>query len=263
MTEKDLIEKLENIDIPEVELSGHKAALRMALLNSDYFKKSGFFNVFKRVLVYGVPAVATLAVMMVTVINPKITEARILSAAKNNPDIQKLIKENNLSVSDIKTKDGMAYVLLSPANNGENNFSNFSGEDNVNIKKIDKASLSDGQGTFVEFNFQKNQVMKVDSVDNEKIMPLTGEDKDSAQEIAGTNSVVKDIIPKDAQIGKIESSLGKTRLVDKNNTILVVPQKEQEKKARVHYRSDGKDWVVNVNLDKQKVEDIQYFSDNN
>jgi len=39
MKHEDFIEKLENLKTPEIELPGHKQALKMALLNSGHFKK--------------------------------------------------------------------------------------------------------------------------------------------------------------------------------------------------------------------------------
>ena len=39
MKHEDLIQKLENLETPEIELPGHKQALRMALLNSGRFKE--------------------------------------------------------------------------------------------------------------------------------------------------------------------------------------------------------------------------------
>jgi len=37
MKHEDLIKKLENLETPEIELQGHKQALKMALLSSGRF----------------------------------------------------------------------------------------------------------------------------------------------------------------------------------------------------------------------------------
>ena len=39
MKEEELKEKLERVEIPHIELESHRSRLRMALLDSDYFKK--------------------------------------------------------------------------------------------------------------------------------------------------------------------------------------------------------------------------------
>lgn len=49
MEEKDLIKKLETLELPEIELKSHKENLKMALLNSDYFKKQDFFEIFRNI----------------------------------------------------------------------------------------------------------------------------------------------------------------------------------------------------------------------
>ena len=44
MKHEDFIEKLGNLKTPEIELSGHKQALKMALLNSGHFKERTIMN---------------------------------------------------------------------------------------------------------------------------------------------------------------------------------------------------------------------------
>ena len=39
MKEEELRKKLERVEIPRIELESHRSRLKMALLNSDYFKK--------------------------------------------------------------------------------------------------------------------------------------------------------------------------------------------------------------------------------
>ncbi|MFC1846510.1 hypothetical protein ACFLYS_00415 [Chloroflexota bacterium] len=41
MKEEELKKKLEGVEIPRIELESHRSRLKMALLNSDYFKKKG------------------------------------------------------------------------------------------------------------------------------------------------------------------------------------------------------------------------------
>jgi hypothetical protein len=41
MKEEELRKKLEKVELPHIELESHRSRLKMALLNSDYFKKKG------------------------------------------------------------------------------------------------------------------------------------------------------------------------------------------------------------------------------
>jgi uncharacterized secreted protein with C-terminal beta-propeller domain len=60
MKHADLIEKLENLETPEIELSGHKQALKMALLDSGRFKERTIMNWAK------ILAPITVALLLVT-----------------------------------------------------------------------------------------------------------------------------------------------------------------------------------------------------
>jgi uncharacterized secreted protein with C-terminal beta-propeller domain len=62
MKYEDLIKKLENLRTPEIELPGHKQALKMALLNSGHFKQRTIMNWAK------VLAPITAAVLLITVV---------------------------------------------------------------------------------------------------------------------------------------------------------------------------------------------------
>ena len=39
MKQEELIKKLENVDLPEIEVQSHRRRLRMALLQSQYFEE--------------------------------------------------------------------------------------------------------------------------------------------------------------------------------------------------------------------------------
>ena len=49
MDEEELDKKLENIDLPEIELASHRGQLRMALLESEYAKKKQEITIFTKV----------------------------------------------------------------------------------------------------------------------------------------------------------------------------------------------------------------------
>jgi inhibitor of cysteine peptidase len=69
MKHEDLIKKLENLETPEIELLGHKQALKMALLNSGRFKERTIMN-WAKILAPITAAVLLIAVMGFFVGNP-------------------------------------------------------------------------------------------------------------------------------------------------------------------------------------------------
>lgn len=263
METKDLIKKLENIDIPEVEIKSHKAGLRFALLNSDYFKKTDFLEVFKRYFYFAVPVFATaLAILAITVIQPKLTEAKVLGIAKDNPEIKKLIEEKNMALSDVKIKDGKAYVLLNSPSDA-----NPITEKNsvITLKKVEQNASDDIEGAIVEVNLKNKQVDQINSINSDEINPLNDEEKNSAEDIVQSEEIIGNIIPKEATIEKIQSYLPREiHLEDEDGGVKAVSRPDNsdgDKKARVQYNLDGKKWVVKVNLDEKVVEEIQYSTD--
>jgi hypothetical protein len=67
MNKEDLIKKLENIELPEIEIQSHQRRLRLALLNSGYWKEKTFMSLLKKFAPIG--AVAVIALLVVVGVN--------------------------------------------------------------------------------------------------------------------------------------------------------------------------------------------------
>ena len=255
MKNEDLIKELENTELPEIEIQSHRTFLRTALLSSDYFKKTGFFEIFRRYLALTVPALAVLVILGVVVIGPKLSEAKALKIARNNPEIKRLIEDKKMVLSGVKLKDGNAYVLL--------NSPKTESITGINIQKNNSTS-EDMEGAIVKVNLDKKEVSQINSINSEEIAPLKDTERESAKEIANSEEVVGRIVPREAIIEKVQSSLPKKiRLIERNNIIEATSETNGGQEARVHYKLDGRKWVVKVNLNEKKVEEIEYSSDNN
>lgn len=261
---KNLEENLEKIEIPEIEIQGHKTRLRMALLNSNYFKNPGFLEILRKYLVFAVP-VFTLFLLIAAgtiIIQPKIAETKALAIAKNNPGIKELMEKNNMVLSEIKIEDGKAFILLSPAEEIKQ------GVEKNPVIKIQKTGGGENEsenieGAIVEVNINQKEVSKISPIKGDDIAPLIEEEKESAKEIAESEEVIKEFIPEGAQVEKVQSFLPqKISLTKKDNKIEAVSQPEVEKKAQIYYTLDGKKWVVKVNLNEKRVEEIKYSSEN-
>lgn len=266
MQEEDLIKKLEKIELPEIEIQSHRIKLRMALLNSACFKRLSFFEILKKSLIFAPPVLASLVLLIilgVTVIQPKLNEAKALDIAKNNPEIKKLIEENNMVLGEVRIEEGKAYILLSPAEE----IKQAAGENPV--IKIQKTEKKEGEpenieGAIIEVNISRKEVSKINPIKGDDVAPLADKERESAKEIAESEEILKEIIPQGAKVEKIQSSLPqKISLNKKDNKIEAVPQSKIEKKARVYYILDGKKWVIKVNLNEKRVEEIKYSSEDN
>jgi len=263
MGNEDLIKKLENIRLPEIEIKSHKKGLKTALLSSSYFKKQSPFEIFRKSLVFSLPALALLVILAFNLIQPKLTEAKALGIAKNNPEIKKLIEEKNMVLSEVKIKDGKAYVLL---NHQEEVNEKTEKTPAIKIQKMEenKSGDEDIEGAIVEINLNQKEVAKINLIRGEDIVPLKDKDKESARKIVDDEEIIKEIIPENAEIEKIESSLPrKIHMVEENQEFKAIHNPDEDgKKAHVHYTSDGKRWIIRVDLERERVEEIEYYSDN-
>jgi hypothetical protein len=114
MKHDDLIRKLENLETPEIELPGHRQALRMALLNSGGFQKRTVMY-WAKILVPVTAAVALLVVVgFLNVIQPQLQIARAKDIATNDLHVQSLVLEYGLEIAEVKLQNGEAFVLLAP-----------------------------------------------------------------------------------------------------------------------------------------------------
>jgi len=112
MKHEDLIEKLKNLKTPEIELPGHKQALRVALLNSGHFKQRTIMD-WAKILAPITAAVAIIVVMaFFNVIQPQLQIARAKEIARNDPYVQALIEEHELDIAGVQLRDGGVFVLL-------------------------------------------------------------------------------------------------------------------------------------------------------
>jgi len=255
MEDKDLIKKLENIELPDIEIQGHKRRLKIALISSDYFQKSSFFEIFKKSLAFTVPALALLVIFGITIIQPKLIEARALRLAEGNPEIKKLMEEKDMVLGEVKVTNGRAYVLLNPPQEIELM------EEKIPLIKIQKAEeneIGDIEGAIIEVNLDQKEVAKINPIKWEDITPLVNKEKESAKEIVETEEILEEIIPKEAKIEKIQSFLPKKiLLVEKDDEVEVIPGPKAKKRAQVHYILNEKKWIIQVNLTEKRVEKIQ------
>lgn len=114
MKHEDLIQKLETLETPEIELPGHRQTLRMALLNSGRFRKRTTAD-WARILA---PVTAALVLIVVVgflnVIQPQLQIVQAKDIVRNDPHVQALLEEHGLEIAEVKLQADQAFVLLAP-----------------------------------------------------------------------------------------------------------------------------------------------------
>ena len=256
MKSDNLTEKLSRIEVPEIEIQSHKAELRAALLSSRYFQKHSFSDVLRKCLIFTMPGLAVIAILGITVVSPKLSQAKVLNIAKNNPDIRKLMAEENMELGDLKIINGRAFVVLNSKIKENDDKENQS----VNFQTTSISHLLRTEGAIVEVNIGKKEVVRINSINVSKFPPLNDKEKASAIQIINTGTSIESFVPKNAQIQEVASSLPKNiKLEQHNDEVEAIAEKENERRANVRYSFEDEEWIVGVNLDTQKVEDVRYF----
>ena len=107
MKEEDLIKKLEEIKLPEIEIKSHRERLKLALLESYLreTKKGELFGFLRK----AIPATAFLVISCFLIFNnlifPKYNLARAKEIALQNDEIKSWI-DKGATIKDVKVMDG-------------------------------------------------------------------------------------------------------------------------------------------------------------
>jgi hypothetical protein len=112
MKHEDLMKRLENLETPEIELLGHRQALRAVLLSSGRFRERTIMD-WAKILAPVTAAVLLIAVVgFFNVIQPRLQMAQAREIAMSDPQVQQLMMENALEITEVRLQEGEAYVLL-------------------------------------------------------------------------------------------------------------------------------------------------------
>jgi len=274
---KDLEKKLESIKTPDVEIQSHKEKLKMALLNSGYFKEKPIMFWTKRLIPAGV-ALALILVVGFTVIQPKLQIAKAMEIAKKDPQIQQLMKDYGVEIKEVKLQDGKAYVLLAlpeeklpselekRALGSEETGMRGPGQMFMAYQDTETGEVIEFSGSVAEIDLKGKKVEKLELIENEKInlTSLTEEEKIRAIEIAKSEPKIQEIIPDLEEREVIVKPLLPLKLrldEDPNNGMEVTSaDPNEEKRANVIFKSGKMQDIITVNLTTGKVEGAVSFS---
>jgi len=281
MRKEDLIKKLENIKTPEIEIQSHKERLKVALLNSGYFKEEKIMNPImfwtKRLIPVGV-ALALILVIGFSVIQPKLQIAKAMEIAKKDPQIQQLMKDYGLEIKQVKVQDGKAYVLLAlpeeklpselekRALGSEETGMGRPGQMFMAYQNPETGEIIEFSGSIAEIDLKEKKVEKLELIENEKInlTPLTEEEKAKAIEIAKSDPKIQEMIPDLEKREVIVKPLPPLKLrldEDPDNGMEVTSaDPNEEKRVNVIFKSDEMQDIITVNLTTGKVEGAVSFS---
>lgn len=288
MKKKDLIKQIENIEVPEIEIQSHQRRLRLALLNSGYFKEKTIMFWTKRLVPAGV-ALALILVVGFGVIQPKLQIARAMEIAKNDPQIQQLMKDYGVEIKEIKLQDGKAYVLLalpSPPHqkpfgsggkeklpplsalkgNEETAGMRGPGQFYITYQDLKTGEVIESSGSIAEIDLKGKKVEKLEMVEETMIalVPLTEEEKARAIEIAKSDAKIKEMLPADAEVVAVKPLPPlklKIQTTSEENGVRVVAYDEREdRRVNVIFESERGQDIITVNLSTGAIEGAMSIS---
>ena len=281
MKQDDLIKKLENIEIPEIEIQSHKQRLKMALLTRLNFAKqnfggqdSGYFwnKIMLKKLVPAGVALALILVVGFSVIQPKLQIARAMEIAKNDPQIQQLMKDYGVEIREVKLQDGKAYVLLAlpedklppelekRALRDEETGVRGPGQMFMSYQNVETGEVIEFSGSVAEIDLKAKKVEKLELVEGTKIdiTPLTEEEKVRAIEIAKSDPKIKEMLPPDAEVKAVKPLPPlklKIQTTSEENGVKVVAYDEKEdRRVNVIFESERGQDIITVNLSSGAIE---------
>ncbi|MGB2762317.1 MAG: hypothetical protein WBC21_02110 [Minisyncoccales bacterium] len=290
MKQEDLIKKtcseiaelLESIETPNIEIQSHKQKLKMALLNSGYFKEKPIMFWTKRLVPAGV-ALALILVVGFGVIQPKLQIARAMEIAKNDPQIKELMEEYGVEIKQVKLQDGKAFVLLTlPGENLPPELEERTlgteedevatkggmrgpGQFYISYQDPVTGEIIESSGSVAEIDLKAKKVEKLEMVEMKiNITPLTEEEKVRAIEIAKSELKIKEMIPDLEEREVIVKPMPplKLRLDEDPDDGMEITSADpnEQKRANVIFKSDEYQDIITVNLTTGKVEGAVSFS---
>lgn len=286
MRKEDLIKKLENIKTPDIEIQGHKQRLKMALLTQHQKLRFGtgqgsgcFWNeiMLKKLAPAGV-ALALILAIGFSVIQPKLQIANAMEIAKNDPQIQQLMKDYGVEIKEVKLQDGKAFVLLAlpedklppelekRALGSEETGMRGSGQMFMVYQNPETGEIIEFSGSVAEISLKEKKVEKLELIENEKInlTPLTEEEKTRAIEIAKSEPKIQEMIPDLEEREVIVKPMPplKLRLDEDPDDGMEVTSADpnEQKRVNVIFESDKMQDIITVNLTTSEVEGAISFS---
>jgi inhibitor of cysteine peptidase len=152
MKHEDLIKKLENLKTPEIELPGHKQALKMALLSSGRFKARTIWD-WTKILAPVATAVLLIAVMgLLAVYRPELPGGNQISRFASYEQLQDFIN-TNAQYKAFHWRDAFLAVVgegAVPAPSSTNDYSitDYS-TTNIQVAGVDEADIVKTDGEYI------------------------------------------------------------------------------------------------------------------
>ena len=225
----------------------------------------------KRFGLVGVPALAIILALIFTVVNPKLQMARAMEIAKNDPQIQQLMKNYGVEIKQVELKDGKAYVLLAlpeeklpplPALKGGEETTGMRGPGQFYITYQDPKTgeVIESSGSIAEIDLKAKKVEKLELIEETMvdITPLTEEEKARAIEIVKSDAKIKEMLPEGAEVVAVKPlpplKLKIQTTSEENGVRAVAYDEREDRRVNVIFKSERGQDIITVNLSTGAIE---------
>jgi len=259
MKEEYPIKNLEDISVPEIEIPSHRRKLRAVLLGS-FYKERRNWGVFS--LLWKTVPVASLAIILAVIgINNFSVQnynfARAAEIASKDPQVKSLIERGGI-IKDTKIVGSKAYLLVQTPRETKKQSEERIGM--LSAPSKNAALPREPEAILAEVDFKDSKVLKIEDA-NSEVVPLSDDEKERARSIANKSSETKEVIPKEAQIQDIKPVYTQLKLIRKGNLVTVAPESGKENKALIIYKKNGNKWESTINMEEERVENIDFFEE--
>jgi hypothetical protein len=253
MKEEELIEELGNVKLPTVELPSHRYRLRSALLATGYPKGPQGASIWQlaksrikgvedimiralmspqpvwKLLVSGVVAIAIIAGLTLGVPSFTGQSARAMAEdiVKNSLEARMALGEDDFDVVDFAIDDGIITIVC---------------ESSMGKRVVLTVNLITKVATRVE----DDKIVVTKSV---KIREVS---KQNAIDIAKNDTRIQDLLTQGASIVEVQAVLFSEKAIDAENIEGI--EGRSEMRAIVHIKHDKENWLVYVDLWREKVD---------
>lgn len=253
MENKNLIEKLEKVSLPEIEIASHKRRLKLALIN-EYFReerKGDVFSIVRKLAPLGAVVAVLVALIFNNLIFPKYSLAEAEKIALNDPQIKEWT-EKGFVIKDTEIIGNKAYILIQPQKEIQ--------KPSAFLKTETSEIKEEFAGALIEVDFKGKKVSKIGKIAPE-ITSLTEKEQERVKEISTNDPEVNKIIPKEASILKIKTTPPSMKLERKDDSVNVVPEPNTDKEVKIIYEYNRNQWESKIDLNKEEVKSVNFLGE--
>ena len=248
MKEEELIKRLENVELPEIEVPSHRRRLRMALLHAGYPLEQ------PRITIWGLAKSKLKGGISMT--KELVSRQPVWKTAMASVLAVALIIGLSLGIPAL-TGQSPEVLAAEIAQNSPQVKAACGGEGEVEVVKL---TITNGKGEVIcvakmgrlvaaDVDLEAGEVTEVEVLS----MPeLSDEDKAEAINIAKADSRVQELLGQGASIGKVFPVYSSSIIVE-NGQARILPTSNM---AMVELKHGEEGWLARVDLDKKKVQRI-------